>query len=319
MRTGPLGRSFFAFSMDFPSGRGKQMFTSYNTLCLKQRYEERQQMKKIFVAACSAALVLGLAGCGSQPAQEEQPEEEYQQVEGLTDEESVAKARALLEGLFSAPAEQNSSEVQVVNTATDVDGETYDNVQTTTIMRDITDGASRFYIRTETNPASEADATYYIDGTQGIKEMGEDRAAVEFDQSYIDSLTNPDQDNANARTYMDCAEQISYYEQDGKQAVKLTVDPAKLMASGIFADTYSSISECVAEYTFNADGKLNTFLSTIKGDTIGVDGTDIPTTVEIKCVYFDYGTTEVPALPEPTDGTAEGASTDQAEGTPSEQ
>ncbi len=271
-------------------------------------------MKKVFAAACSMALMFSLAACGS-PAEQQDEAVDAQPVQGLTDEASVAKARALMEGLIASPAVDNMTEVDAVSTATDVDGATYRNISTITRMRDVTGDVPKFFIKTETDPASESDSTYYIEGTEGVLEVEGDRRAITFEESYIDSLVDPEDNSEQFRVYYDCAEQISYYEQDGTEYVMITVDPAKLMESGIFADAFSDITGCVAEYTFDADGNLVAFISTVEGTMIGTDGGSVGGSVETKCLFTDYGTTQVPALPEITEtgaGDAEGAGEDQS-------
>lgn len=251
-------------------------------------------MKKIFAAVFSMALVFGLAGCGSQSSESASAP---QQVEGQTDEASVARARELMDGLMSASPVDNVTEVAAVTTITEMDGETYSNTVTTTTMKDVTDGNPHFYIKTETDPASESDAAYYVDGTEGAKVVGDEVASLTYDQSYIDSLMNPEDTSDEYRTYYDCAETIAYYEKDGVEVVNIQVDPAKLMESGLLSSTFSNIESCVAEYTFNADGKISIFLSTIKGAMKGNDGTDVEAAVDARCVFTDYGTTEIPETP----------------------
>ena len=80
-------------------------------------------MKKVFAAACSMALMFSLAACGS-PAEQQDEAVDAQPVQGLTDEASVAKARALMEGLIASPAVDNMTEVDAVSTATYVVGAT---------------------------------------------------------------------------------------------------------------------------------------------------------------------------------------------------
>lgn len=259
-------------------------------------------MKKIFAAVLSMALVFGLVGCGSQQSVENTSGS--QTVEGKTDEASVAKARELMEGLINAPMEDNVTEVVAVSTMTSVDEEQYRNTVTTTTMRDITGDTPRFYIKTESDPAAETDATYYVNGTEGVLEVGEEAVGLTYEQSYIDSLINPVDTSDQYRVYYDCTDQISYYEEDGVQVVMLQVDPAKLMENGLLSESFANIESCIAEYTFNPDGRLSAFISTIQGAMIGADGTDVNGTIETKCLFTDYGTTQVPELPEVPEGDA---------------
>lgn len=260
-------------------------------------------MKKVFAAACSMALMLSLAACGS-PAAQENEAAEPQTVEGLTDEASVAKARELMEGLIAAPTVDNMTEVDAITTSTVENGDTYRNVSTITRMRDVSEGSSKFFIKTESDPAADTDAAYYIDGVEGVLELGDERHAITFEEDYIDSLVNPEDNSDQYRVYYDCAQQISYYEQDGTEYVMIEVDPAKLMESGIFADAFSDITSCVAEYTFDAEGHLTAFISTIEGTMLDAEGALVEGSVETKCLFTDYGTTEVPALPEVTEADA---------------
>lgn len=264
-------------------------------------------MKKIFAAVFSMALVLSLAGCGSS-----QPSDSgaSQQVEGLTDEASVARARELMDSLMTAEGDDNVTEVIQIKTSTDVDGDTYDNTVTTTSMKDLTGDVPRFYIKTETQPAADGDAAYYIEGKEGAVEIQGDVVALTYDDEYIDSLLNPEDTSNEYRTYYDCASEIYYYEEDGVETVQLRVDPAKLMETGVLSEVFSNISSCVAEYTFNANGKLTSFINTVNGDIIGTDGNDVEGTIETKCIFTNFGTTEVPAVPEETEAAAE---TEQAE------
>lgn len=266
-------------------------------------------MKKIFAAAFSMALVLGLAGCGSQAPEESTGS---QQVEGLTDEASVAKARELMENLITAPVSDNMTEVDAVSTITEVNGDTYRNTATITNMRDVTGETPRFYIKTESDPAADSDAIYYINGTDGVMEVDGDLGALTFDQSYIDSLVTPEDTSDQYRVYFDCADQISYYEEDGVQVVMLQVDPTKLMESGILSSTFTSIESCVAEYTFDQAGNLSAFINTVTGTMTGADGSDVEGSVETKCLFTDYGTTNVPELPEvPAEDAASTEQTDE--------
>lgn len=268
-------------------------------------------MKKIFAAACSMALVFGLAGCGSSSA--ENTTEAPEQVQGLTDEASVAKARELMEAMLAAPVEDNMTEIDTVRTVTNIDGQDYDSLSTVTIMKDTAGDVPAFYKKIETNPAAETDATYYVKGSDGVIEMDGEMAQVEFDDEQVADIFNVESNSEGSRTYYDCADEISYYEEDGTQVVMLKVDPEKLMESGVLSETFSNIDSCVAEYTFNADGKLSFFISTIEGTLVGTDGEGVPATVEAKCIYSDYGTTEVPALPEVVDGVNDEGNTEQTD------
>lgn len=260
-------------------------------------------MKKVFAAVCSMALMLSLTACGS-PAAQENEATEPQTVEGLTDEASVAKARELMEGLIAAPTVDNMTEVDAITTSTIENGETYRNISTITSMRDVSGDVPKYFIQTVSDPAADTDAAYYINGTEGVLEIADERHAITFEESYIDSLVNPADNSEQYRVYYDCAQQISYYEQDGAEYVMIDVDPAKLMESGIFADTFTDITSCIAEYTFDADGQLIAFISTIEGSMADAEGAQFEGSVETKCLFTDYGTTEVPALPEVTEADA---------------
>lgn len=271
-------------------------------------------MKKVFAAVCSMALVFGLAACGS-PAEQQSASNGAQTVEGLTDEASVARARELMEQLIAAPTVDNMTEVDAITTSTVENGDTYNNVSTITRMRDVSDGASRFFIKTESDPAADTDAAYYIDGVEGVLEIGDERHGITFEESYIDSLVNPEDNSEQYRVYYDCAKQISYYEQDGNEYVMIEVDPVKLMESGIFADAFTDITSCIAEYTFDVKGNLTAFISTIEGTMADAEGALFEGTIETKCLFTDYGTTQVPALPEVTEdeaGNTEEADEDQS-------
>lgn len=252
-------------------------------------------MKKIFAAVFSMALVFGLAGCGSQGSEQANAP---QTVEGQTDEASVAKARELMESLMAAPTPENDTEVVSVSTSTNVNGDPYSNTVTTTTMRDVTGDTPRFNIKVETDPAADTDATYYIEGVNGAVEQNGNIAALSFEQDYIDSLVNPEDSSDQYRVYYDCADQISYYEEGGIQYVMLQVNPQKLMESGVLSETFSNITSCIAEYTFNEEGRITVFLNTIEGTLVGTEGQDIEGTIETKCIFANYGTTEVPAVPE---------------------
>ncbi len=270
-------------------------------------------MKKFLTATCAVALALGLAGCSSQPAEEAEPEAP-QQVEGLTDEASLAKARDLMEAMFAAPPEQNQTMVISVNTSTEQDGQALSNTVTTTTMRDLTGETAKYYMKIATDPVAETDATYYIDGVDGVIELAEGKVPVEYDADEVEAIVKPSSNSDSVRAYYDCAESISYYDKDGAQVVNIQVDPAKLMESGVQSETFSNIESCVAEYTFNAEGKLVTFLNTIEGTIKGTDGTDVQATIQTSSITSNVGTTEVPALPEVTEEDMQAAMVEQPEG-----
>lgn len=268
-------------------------------------------MRKIFAATmCSMALVMGLAGCSSQPT-EEAPEQP-QQVEGLTDEASVARAREVMEAFFASDVEPNLTEVDTVSTKTEVDGQEYENVLTTTIMKDVTGEEPKYYKKTETQPASDGDSAYYVDGIKGIVEMNGENVPLEYDAEKVSEMLDEGADTTNMRIYYDCADRISYYEENGTEVVQLQVDPAKLMENEAFSSSFSDISSCIAEYTFDDAGRIAAFVSTVEGTTVGTDGAETPITIDMKCLYANYGTTEVPALPEPTVTEEEAAAETEA-------
>lgn len=278
-------------------------FYRYNTYALQYRLNITQKgtlMKKVFAAFVAAALVCGLAGCGSSNPEDESS---YLQVEGKTDEESVATARSLIQGLIDAPAQKNLTEIDTIKTSTESDGQKYSNTVITTYMTDLIDNEPNLYIKTETRPAAETDATYYIHGKNGVMEVGEERAQIEVTDQYINSILNPDQ-NTDFRIYYDCAEKISYYNGGTFQTVMLVVSPEQLMATGKLA-TFKTIESCIAEYTFDEKGQLSTFLNTVKGTVVDDNGKEVAITIDTKCLYTDYGTTKVPDLPEvPEDAQA---------------
>lgn len=262
-------------------------------------------MKKIFVAVCTIALAVGLVGCGSNESA--QSSSSATQVEGKTDDESVAKARELMESFFQLAGEPNVTRVDAVKTSTQIDDQTFSNVRTTVTERDVNGGDLRLKIQVTSDPEDEADYTQYINGHNVVFEQGEVKEAMELTEETYQSLMNPQPDQ-NARVYYDCAESISYYENDGMQVVQVQVDPAKLMesslmTSGQFAN-FSTVDSCVVEYSFGADGKIATFLNTISGILKNEDGTETSATIDIKTLYTDYGTTEVEDLPEVTSSDA---------------
>lgn len=262
-------------------------------------------MKKIFVATvCSMALALGLVGCNSPSA--ENTDDQAQTVEGQTDEASVTRARELMENMFAASADENVTIVSAVQTNTNIDGVDYNTTSTTTIMKDLSGDEPHYYKSLVTEPASENDSAYYIDGINGIVEIGDQRIPVEYEADKIDEVVNQEAATENVRAYYDYADEISYYEEDGTEVVQVHVNPTTLLESGLFEDTFTNIDNCVAEYTFDAEGRLNVFINTIEGTVMGTDGAENQVRIETRAVYSDFDTTEVPALPEPNvteDGT----------------
>ncbi len=268
------------------------------------------KLTKVLAAGFSMALVLGLAGCGSSSegsSSEESSQQELQQYEGLTDEASVAKARELMESLFAQEASKNYTVASNVTTITEVNGEEGSNTKSTLTMLDLTGDQVRGFISSASEPADGTEANYYINGKEGVLETKDEKVSIEFEDSYLESLSSQAA-NGDARVYYDCAESISYFEKDGTEVVQLQVNPEQLMASGILPD-FTQIDSCVAEYTFNEDGTLSVFLNTIKGTLAGDDGTSQQVTMETKTIFTDYGTTEVPELPSvDEEGGEEGSS-----------
>lgn len=259
-------------------------------------------MKKIFTVLLCCALATTLTACGSKASNEQNVE--AQQVEGKTDPESVARARQVMEALFAAPTEANMTEIDTIKTTTEQDGLPYSHAVITTKLKDTTGETPKFYIQTVTQPANEnTDATYYIHGKQGVIEVQDEKAGIEVSDEYLQQILKPT-DSSVFRAYYDCADKISYYK-DTNEVVQLTVNPEKLMATKILSD-FVSIESCVAEYTFTPDGKISIFLNTVKGVVKSTDGQDVQVTIETKCLFTDYGVTQVPELPEITDESQEG-------------
>ncbi len=258
-------------------------------------------MKKIFLTVCTLALAVGLVGCGSNESS--QGGSTATQVEGKADDESVAKARELMENFFETQGEDNVTEVQTVKTIKQIDGKDYSNVKSTFIAKDLTGDEPRYMVEVESDPEDETDFVQYINGHDAVIEQGDAKQALELTDETYESILDLSP-NQNARVYYDCAESIKYHESDGLQVVQIQVDPAKLMESDIvksgqFAD-FSKIDSCVAEYTFDGDGRISTFLNTITGTVLNNEGQEEQITTETKTLYTEYGTTEVPDLPEVT-------------------
>ncbi len=254
-------------------------------------------MKKVFAAVCTLALAFGLAGCSSGGAQESQ-EEASQPIQGQTDEASVAKARELMEALINAPQATNYTESSTITTATVIEGqEGYQEVAEVKML-DINGDDVRAYIQTETQPEAESDAIFYIHNTDGVREVKDEKVAIELSQDYVDSLANPQDNSATYQSYYDSTQSIAYAQNDGSQVVQLIIDPQKLAESGILSDAFQTIDSCIAEYTFDDEGSLISVISTISGTVANDDGSTYETTIERKSLYTNRGTTEVPELPE---------------------
>lgn len=243
-------------------------------------------MKKVLALVAAAVLACSLAGCGSQPANDA-----GKQVQGKTDAESVARAKALLDSL-STQDQNNYTEVDTVKTTFANNGAF--SVVTLTKLLDLNANPPRLFIQEVTDPALDTDATYYINGKTGVIEQEGVQAEIEVSDEYINNLLDKSSED-QFKVFFDAATSISYYK-DLTEIVRIQVDPAKIIASGIFPD-FKSITNCDAEYTFNQDGQITVFISTVKGILKDDKGAEQEVTIETKCMFTDYGSTQVPEVP----------------------
>lgn len=146
-------------------------------------------------------------------------------------------------------------------------------------------------------------ATYVeVDGNEDdavTTYFGGDRVVVvQHDEIVSDEQSGAPSDPMGTERVLSLVEAVktidAYEYGDGLREYVLDVDVAKLNADAF--DGIESLSELVAHCYIDAEGNLNSVAMQIGGVPSGA-GADAVMEMSISTVYYDLGTTEVPALP----------------------
>lgn len=175
--------------------------------------------------------------------------------------------------------------------------------QTETTMTATTEGqtqTSEIYVEALLDRSGDATGATYveIDGneTDAVTTLfaGDRVVTIQHGEIVSDERSGAPSDptgSERALALVDAAKTIDVYEyNDGLKEYVLDVDKAKLGAG--FFDGVDSLDDLAVHYYLDAEGSLVTIA--MQGTGVAVDAT---VGIDVNTTYYDFGTTEVPALP----------------------
>lgn len=252
-------------------------------------------MKKLVlsVAVCGA-LTLGLFGCSQAPAPKEEgiggaPQQEQSAPEP---EKSADELKADLAALINSQQENVTVDTKT-DTTVSVDGQSFTQSMDMLAMADNTNGY-KGYAKLSA-PGTEVDEMEtFMDGDKVVARLGDQVIDISSEMAgELDDSVGAN--NEQALAIVNGAKDISVADQGGKKVYTVTTDGASV--SGVAFDGVESVGAIEATYTFDSSDQLVKVTMKVEGVTT-VDEQEVNVKVDVTADYSDYGTTEVPAIPE---------------------
>lgn len=247
--------------------------------------------KQLLSVAVCGALALTMFGCSQAPAPKEDggaPSQEQPAAAEKTPEELKAELVNLI----------NSQQTNVtVDTSTDTtisaQGQSLTQSMDILAMVDNKDGYKGY--AKITAPGTEMDGMEtFMDGSKAVVRLGDQ--AVDISDEMAGELDDSmGVDNEKAIAIVNAAKEISVSESNGQKVYTVVVDGNAI--KGVDFDGVDSIGAIDATYAFDGSDQLVKNTMSVEGTTT-VQDQEVTVKVDVTANYSDYGTTEVPAVPE---------------------
>lgn len=247
------------------------------------------------VAVCGA-LALGMFGCSQAPAPKEEgnggaPQQE-QPAPAPQPEKTPDELKADLAALING--QQGNVTVDTkTDTTVSVDGQSFTQSMDMLAMADNTSGY-KGYAKLSA-PGTEVDEMEtFMDGDRVVARLGDQ--VIDISNEMAGELDDSvGANNEQALAIVNGARDVSVADQGGKKVYTVTTDGASV--PGVAFDGVDSVGAIEATYTFDSSDQLIKVTMKVEGTTT-VEDQEVNVKVDVTADYSDYGTTEVPAIPE---------------------
>ncbi|MBB3171839.1 hypothetical protein [Parvibacter caecicola] len=248
--------------------------------------------KQLLSVAVCGAMALAMFGCSQAPNPKAEGDAPAQQEQPAAAEKSPEELKSELVDLINGQATNVTVDTST-DTTVSAQGQSFTQSMDILAMVDNADGYKGY--AKITAPGTEMDGMEtFMDGSKAVVRLGDQ--TVDISDEMADELDDSmGVDNEKAIAIVNAAKEISVSESNGQKTYTVVTDGAS--AAGVDFDGVDSVGDIDATYVFDSSDQLVKNTMSVEGTTT-TQGQEVTVKVDVTADYSDYGTTQVPAVPE---------------------